>query len=128
MTDDQFQLMMETLLQQTHLLERLVCAVEARSPVPSFVRSLAEFAEFDWSEIDATVLLTDSDGVAVISWRGHRYMRRSPSNKFDPAIWFSRAVGKDDDGGNRYERLITFKELADPEPLPEKVKRSMIRG
>jgi len=125
MTDEQFQLMMDILGQQTALLERLVAAVEARSPAPGYVRALAEFARFDWSEIDATAIQTDDDGIATISWRGHRYMRRSPSNKFDPAIWFSRVVGKDDDGSNRYERLITFKELAEPEPLPVKVKRSM---
>lgn len=126
MTDDQFQLILETLYQQTDLLERLVAVIEARSPAPGYVRALTEFAGFDWSEIDATVLQTDSDGIAVISWRGHRYTRRSPSNKFDPAIWFSRAVGKDEDGNSRYERLITFKELAEPEPLPHKVKRSLL--
>jgi len=125
MTDEQFQLMMDMLAQQTALLGRLVASVEARSPTPSYVRALTEFAEFDWSEIDATVIQTDDDGIATISWRGHRYMRRSPSNKFDPAIWFSRAIGKDDDGSNRYERLITFKELGEPEPLPNKVKKAL---
>lgn len=125
MTDDQFQRMMESLVQQTHLLERLVALIEARSPAPGYVRDLTEFSTFDWSEINATVIQTDPDGPAVISWRGHRYIRRSPSNKFDPAIWFSRAVGKDDDGSNRYERLITFRELGEPEPLPTKVKRSI---
>jgi len=125
MANEQFQLMIDILGQQTALLERLVAAVEARSPVPNYVRDLAEFTEFDWSEIDATVIQTDDDGIATISWRGHRYMRRSPSNKFDPAIWFSRAIGKDDDGSNRYERLITFKELAEPEPLPSKVKKAL---
>lgn len=126
MTDEQFQLILGALHQQTDLLERLVAAIEARSPAPGYVRALAEFAEFDWSEIDATVIQTDSDGIAAISWRGHRYTRRSPANKFDPAIWFSRVVGKDEDGSSRYERLITFKELAEPEPLPQKVKRSLL--
>jgi DdrB-like protein len=124
MTDEQFQLIMEALVQQTQLLDRLVRVVEARQPAPGYVRNLSDFQTFDWSELGATVTQTDADGVAVVTWRGHQYVRRSPSNKFNPAIWFSRAVGKDDNGENRYERLITFKELAEPEPLSEKVRRA----
>jgi len=124
MTEDQFQILMEAITIQTRLLERLVAGVESRSPVPSYMRPLAEFDGFDWGEIDATVVQTDDDGVAVIGWRGQWYTRRSPANKYDAAIWFSRAVGKEDDGTTRYERLITFKETAEPERLPVKVKRA----
>jgi DdrB-like protein len=114
---------LQALSQQTQLLDRLVRIVEARQPAPAYLRGIDEFEQFDWSEIDAAVTQTDADGVAIVTWRGHQYVRRSPSNKFSPAIWFSRAVGKDDSGENRYERLITFKELAEPEPLPNRVRR-----
>jgi hypothetical protein len=66
---------------------------------------------------------TDNDGAAVVSWRGNQFLRRSAQNKFKPAIWFSRAIGKDENGENRYERLISFKQMAEVEPLPDKVRR-----
>jgi hypothetical protein len=50
-------------------------------------------------------------------------VRRSPANKFGEAIWFSRCTGKDENGENKYEKLITFKPTSKiaVEPLPEKV-------
>lgn len=68
---------------------------------------------------------SDQYGAAIVSWRGVQFVRRSPSNKFGEAIWFSRCVGKGDDGSNIYERLITFRPLSktEVEPLPEKVRR-----
>lgn len=127
MTDAQFQILIETLLAQTTaqtaLLERIAIAVEGNQPVPNYLVTLSSFAQFDWSTIGATVETRDRDGAAVVLWHGNRYTRRSASNKFQPAIWFSRAIGKDDQGTTQYERLITFKQTAEAEPLPEKVRQ-----
>jgi hypothetical protein len=69
----------------------------------------------------------DQYGAAIVSWNGQQYTRRSPSNKFGEAVWFSRCVGKDESGQNKYERLITFKPTskAQVDPIPEKVSRLM---
>ncbi len=92
---------------------------------PNFQRSLETFAAFNWASIGATVERTDQYGAAIVSWRGLQFVRRSPSNKFQEIIFFSRCVGKDDDGNNKYERLISFKPVSkiDVEPVPLKVER-----
>lgn len=109
---------------QTQLLERLVMAVEQRSiPAPNYDANLKTFDSFDWDGIGAQVEETDEDGATLVRWRGHLYRRRSPDNKFPAVIWFSRSIGKDEAGNNRYERLITFKALSEVDPLPQKVKR-----
>lgn len=123
MTEEQFQILIEVLMEQTTLLNRIVAALEMPQAAPNYQVDLSKFANFDWAGISATVEHRDRDGVATILWKGNRYTRRSATNKFKPAIWFSRSIGKDDEGNNRYERLITFKQLAEAEPLPEKVRR-----
>lgn len=100
-------------------------AASAPQTTPDYQRRLEEFAGFDWQAIGATVLDTDNDGPAAVEWRGRRYTRRAPQNKFDAAIWFSRASGRDEDGTVHYERLITFKVQAEPEPLPAKAKQAL---
>jgi hypothetical protein len=108
-------------------LERMAIALDRLSPrtAPNYQFPLESFRGFDWSAIGATVDKSDQHGAAVVSWNGQQYTRRSPSNKFDPAVWFSRCVGKGDDDKNVYERLVTFKPLSKTEvdPLPEKVTR-----
>jgi hypothetical protein len=127
MTDEQFQQMMAALTENNALLRQLIQQLnqqsDAERPAPNYQSRIEDFQNFDWASIGATVEYTDSDGVAVVSWRGNQFLRRSAQNKFKPAIWFSRAVGKDENGENRYERLISFKQLAEVEPLPEKVRR-----
>ncbi|MEI2582362.1 single-stranded DNA-binding protein [Scytonema sp. PRP1] len=107
-------------------LERMTAALERLAPrtAPNYQYSLESFRSFDWSAIGATVERKDQHGAAIVSWNGQQYIRRSPSNKFDPAIWFSRCTGKAEDGSNAYERLITFKPIstAEVEPVPEKVR------
>ncbi|NJP11679.1 MAG: hypothetical protein HC866_21245 [Leptolyngbyaceae cyanobacterium RU_5_1] len=120
---NEFQLLMDMLTHHAELLERIAIAVEAKQNAPNYQVDLSDFATFDWSSIGATVEHSDRDGAAIVVWRRNRYIRRSAANKFQPAIWFSRSLGKDDEGNNRYERLITFKELPEAEPLPEKVRR-----
>ena len=95
------------------------------APMPHYSEPLASFPSFDWEAIDATVEERDSDGVATVKFRGHRYVRRSAANKFEPAIWFSRTIGKDDNGDNLYERLVTFKSFPAADPLPEKTKGAL---
>lgn len=108
---------------------RLEALVEAgTSMAPNFQRRLADFTAFNWASMGATVLEEDGYGVAAVEWRGSRFTRRAPQNKFDSAIWFSRAVGKDEDGTVRYERLITFKEQAEAEALPDKVRAAVVNG
>lgn len=101
-------------------LEQIALALATGTP-PDYQHDLTEFPDFDWSSIGATVVRRDSDGAAAVSWGGHIYQRRSPQNKFDVAIWFSRYTGKSEGSGNAYERLITFKRIAPVEPLPERV-------
>jgi multisubunit Na+/H+ antiporter MnhB subunit len=60
---------------------------------------------------------TNVVNVTLVEYRGKTYKRRSPENKFGAAIWFSRSVGKDEEGQNQYEKFITFKEMAPAEPL-----------
>lgn len=97
----------------------------ANTEAPNYQRILAEFTSFDWSSIGATIERSDQFGAAIVSWRGQQFVRRSPSNKFGEALWFSRCVGKGDDGENLYERLVTFKAVSsiEVEPLPDKVVR-----
>ena len=95
--------------------------------VPDLVYPLDRFITFDWTSIGATVLDEDRHGAALVSWGGWVYTRRSPSNKFGEAIWFSRCTGKGEDGSNLYERLLTFKLLKfDVEPVPERVARHLV--
>jgi hypothetical protein len=94
---------------------------------PDLVYPLSRFVGFDWGAIGATVLERDRSGATLVSWGGRVYARRSPSNKFDAAIWFSRSVGKGSDGSTSYERLITFKQLRyEIEPVPEKIARHLV--
>ncbi|MEP0755614.1 single-stranded DNA-binding protein [Trichocoleus sp. Lan] len=113
----------------TRQVSRLADAVERMAPAntvaPNYQRPLESFTKFDWASISATVERSDQYGAAVVNWHGQQFTRRSPSNKFGEAVWFSRCVGKSEDGQNVYERLITFKPVSkvEVEPLPNKVTR-----
>ena len=127
MTDQQFETLLAILSQQTLALERLASAVERLAPAaaPNYTRPLEGFKVFDWEIIGATVERCDQYGPAIVTWNSQQFYRRSPNNKFGEAIWYSRCVGKGEDGENRYERLITFKPLAKSqvEPIPDRVNR-----
>jgi hypothetical protein len=131
MTPEQTHLWLEIQHRQMVALERIADSIQHLVPVstaaPNYQQPLESFAQFDWSTIGATVERSDQYGAAIISWRGLQFVRRSPSNKFGEAIWFSRCTGKGEDGENKYERLITFKAVCkvEVEPLPEKVSRLM---
>lgn len=120
---EQYNLLLSSLVSA---LDRIGDFLEQRHPVPlapNYQLSLERWQGFDWASIGATVERVDSYGAAVISWRGQMFVRRSPANKFEAAIWFSRCTGKDERGENQYERLCTFKPVPQAEPLPERVMR-----
>jgi DdrB-like protein len=68
------------------------------NPAPNYQRPLSDYPGFNWPSIGATVLKEDHDGATAVEWNGQVFTRRSPNNKFDAAIWFSRCTGKDADG------------------------------
>jgi DdrB-like protein len=76
------------------------------NPAPNYQRPLSEYPTFDWPSIGATVLNRDDDGVTAVEWNGQVFTRRSPNNKFDAAVWFSRHLGQDSDGNKRYARMM----------------------
>lgn len=119
----QFEIIVELLQKQTKILEEIRDALSQPNEAPNYQKALDAFPDFNWESIGAIAEGRDSDGVAAVTWKGNRYIRRSASNKFKPAIWFSRSTGKDEKGETIYERLITFSPLSRPEPLPDKVKQ-----
>lgn len=124
MTPENFQTYLRTQQLIIESMQRIAIALEHMIPqeaAPNYQLELQNFATFDWSSIGAKVAERDSGGASAILWRNNIYLRRSPTNKFGDAIWFSRCVGKDDKGANKYERLVTFKAMSDAEPLPERV-------
>lgn len=124
MTDENLQFFLRTQQLIIESLTRIAIALELMIPqgaAPNYQFALDKFATFDWASIGAVVADRDIDGASAIFWRNNIYVRRSPSNKFGAAIWFSKCVGRDEKGANIYERLITFKAMSDAEPLPERV-------
>jgi hypothetical protein len=106
---------------ESHLRQMAVSS----NPAPNYQRTLTEYPTFDWPSIGATVLNRDGDGATSVEWSGQVFTRRSPSNKFQCAIWFSRHLGQDADGNKRYARLITFRDLNDAEPIAAKAKKAI---
>jgi len=107
--------MTEFEMQLLAVLDRIARGVEtiamSNATAPAFNRPMSEYKDFDWSSIGATVTETDRDGVSVVEWGGYNWKRRNPSNNFDNAIFYTRPIGKKEDGSNKYARLITFKEV-----------------
>jgi hypothetical protein len=106
---------------ESHLRQMAVSSNTA----PNYQRPLSEYSTFDWSSISATVLNRDDDGATSVEWNGQVFTRRSPSNKFDAAVWFSHHLGQDSDGNKRYARLISFRALNDAEPIAAKAKKAI---
>jgi hypothetical protein len=111
-------------------LERIAQALEtmarAGAPAaPDYQRPLHEYRHFNWESINASVVQQDPDGPTHVEWGGALWMRRSPSNKYDPAIWFSRANGKDAEGNVQYLRLIVFKPVKEVDQLGDKARAAV---
>ena len=93
---------------------------------PSWQRPLKNYKDFDWAKIGATAISHDEHGATKVVWCGHVYTRRSGENrKYGAAIWFSRANGKGEGDETNYLKLITFKDSAEAESLPDYVVRSL---
>lgn len=108
-------------------LQQLVLA--GQPAAPNYKRDISAFPTFDWGSIGAEVVREDQDGVAEVSYNGRFFTRRSAANKFEPAIWFSAAMGgKDADGNPKYVRLITFKAPAEAEALPTKTTKAVAQA
>ena len=125
MTPQDFQAYLALQQRLIALLERMAIALEQMMPTkvaPNYQFALKDYGNFDWASIGALVADYDSDGATAVLWHKNVYLRRSPTNKFDAAIWFSRCTGKDAQGANIYERLCTFKALSEVEPLPQRVR------
>ncbi len=126
MTPEQIQLLLDLQFRQTLALEKIAGVLEQLNSkeAPNYEYPLESFRDFDWSSIGAQVIRKDQFGAAIVSWNGKQFVRRSPSNKFAAALWFSKCIGKDEDGSNKYQRLITFKSLnnKEVEPVSEKVR------
>jgi len=103
--------------------QSLALIAGAMASAPDIREPIQNYSTFDWSSIGAEVLRNDQDGPSVVRWNGKIFKRRSPSNKFAPSIWFSRCVGKAEDGANLYETLISFDIISDDvEPVNPKAR------
>jgi hypothetical protein len=111
------------------LLLRIAVALEAlarngKPAEPNLMKHIREYKNFDWSSINARVVSGDRDGATQVEWDGQIWIRRSPYNaKFTPAIWYSRSCGADAEGKANYLNLITFKDFADAEAMPDAVQK-----
>lgn len=108
-------------------IELAMMATAAAKP-PNWKRPLAAYKNGWVTAIAAYEIARDDYGPSVVFWMGHHYVRRCGSNpKYGAAIWFSRAIGKSEDGETAYARLITFEDGPPPaaEPLPAYVAQKL---
>jgi len=129
MQPEHFQLWMDLQTQQLQAMNRIADALEqiaqgdpnAPKP-PKFVRSIAEFPNFDWGAINATVVKSDRYGAAIVKFEGKEYGRKSK----DEDIWFNRKVGQTQDSNGQtkpvYEVLIRFGRSAKVKSIPEEIR------
>lgn len=125
-TNEQLKQIHEELHRISNALERLASAQPIR-PM-EYIRELKDYYSFDWASINARVVHSDADGPTHVEYEGAVYLRRSPTNKYAPAVWFSRSAGQDEEGKTKYVTLITFKNFTDPDPMPEKIKNELQKG
>lgn len=119
--------------QVLHVLARIADALEklannGKPVAPNYVRPISEYKTFDWASINAEVIRSDNDGPTHVSWNNLLFTRRSPVNKYEPAIFYSSPAGKDDAGETLYLRLIMFKTIKDADELPGKVSNLVKNG
>lgn len=113
----------EQLKRIAEALEKIARGSEPEEP--NLVRPIEDYRGFDWASIGASIVRQDADGPTHLEHNGFLWLRRSPQNKFDGAIWYSRPAGKDADGNIRYLRLISFREIKDVDPLPAKLAKNL---
>lgn len=121
MNSEQFAYWMIISERQALALEKIALLLERqlpRQPAPNYEATLEEFLRFKWATIGARVENRDKYGATIVSRDGKIYQRRSPDNAYGAVIYFSRCIGKDENGNNEYERLITFKPAKSYEVQP----------
>lgn len=120
MDDKQFQ----TLLAEMRGIHTTLAAMgrAMKSEAPNYQRPLSAYRIFDWASIGAVVLDSDAVGPSRVEYLGHHFTRRNGAGKFGEAIWFSRPQGKNEDGSNKYARLITFKDYSEAEELDGRIE------
>lgn len=113
-----------TIFQDIQQSLRIIAGALAKAP--NMQKAIADYPAFNWESIGARVLRSDSDGASVVEHNGKIYKRRSPDNKFEACIWFSRCTGKDASGNNEYECLVSFETIKDDvEPLGQKARKTL---
>jgi hypothetical protein len=121
----------ELLTAQNEILQDIALSlkefVRAANPAPAYQKPLAEFPNFDWASIGATVVKSDGDGVCAVEWQGKIFTRRAGSATYDDnVVYFSCSAGKDPTtGNNRYDRLITFKDAGKARELSRGTSRKL---
>lgn len=107
------------------VLGRIAAALEAQhAEEETITMPLGDYKTYDWPSIGAKPVTTDEDGVAQVWHEGKVYTRRT-NDKFGQDIWFSRCVGKNEDGTPRYHKLIEFKPLKPAEPIGRKTEQTL---
>ncbi len=122
-TDDRVITLLAALVSNTNrIAQSLELMTMQNAKEPNYQRPIEQYRDFDFETIGAQVKARDEHGVTALDWGGFIWTRRSPQNKFGEAIWFSRPLGKKEDGSVDYARLITFRKFTEAEPLPRKVE------
>lgn len=108
----------------TEISRSLAVIAGSMATAPDIRVPIETYVGFDWESIGAKVLRNDKDGASVVEWNGKHFKRRAPDNKFEACIWFSRCVGKDEAGNNKYDVLISFEQIKDDvDPIGEKARK-----
>ncbi len=121
MTNDQAERLIAAVERLAAAAESLVQGQQRKSSSPAkFIKPVEALPNFDWNSIGAKVEYRDADRiVAGVSYRGATYERKSKHGD----VWFSRNVGRDDDGNPVYETLIKFAANLTPNSLPSNMVR-----
>ena len=125
MTNDQVERLISAVERLAVAAEALVLSTQRKTSSPAkFIKPIEEFPSFDWASIGARVEFRDGDRiVAGVSYRGATYERKSKHGD----IWFSRNVGRDDEGNPVYETLIKFAANLTPNSLPSTMVKNFQR-
>ena len=90
----------------------------------NLVFPIEDYLTFDWASIGARITRSDDDGPTHVQCNGAVYYRRT-KDKFGHDVWFSRGNGKDENGEPMYQRLITFKEFGEVDPVGRQTKETL---
>ena len=111
MTPEQTDLWLEIEHRKMLALESIAASLQtmagAQQKGARHTRPITQFKTFDWSSINAMVDKSDRYGAAVVHCGGHIYTRKSKPD-FGDDVWFSRSLGKGEDGRSQYDVLIKF--------------------